>query len=155
MGAGLVARISKPRRARGYFFVARLESKTMSVAVLADIGMAAVSHGEVYDKAAHQCSRSRERYLPRMMLPTTRISKFKHLSVLPWTKILIRLTFPATTPSWVAKENRVSCMCYFIKNIRKIKFPSITLPGSTSPGRRFAPGSHFLASTAAKKASRW
>ena len=84
MGAGLVARISKPRRGRGYFFVARLERETVSVAVLADIGMAAVSQGEVGDKAAHQCSRrARERYMPRMMLPTTRISKFKHLSVLP------------------------------------------------------------------------
>ena len=84
MGAGLVARISKPRRDRGYFFVARLERKAVSTAVLADIGVAAVSNGEVDDKVAHQCSRSaRERYMPRMMLPTTRISKFKHLRVLP------------------------------------------------------------------------
>ena len=84
MGAGLVARISKPRQARGYFFVARLERETVSVAVLADIGMAAVSHGEVDDKAAHQCRGSaRERYLPRMVLPTAGVGKFKHLGVLP------------------------------------------------------------------------
>ena len=84
MGAGLVARISKPRRVRGYFLVARLERKTMSAAVLADIGMAAVSQGEVDDKAAHQGSRrARERYLPRLVLPTAGVGKFKHLGVLP------------------------------------------------------------------------
>ena len=56
----------------------------MSVAVLADIGMAAISHREVDDKVAHQCSRSAgEHYLPRMVFPTARVGKFKHLSVLP------------------------------------------------------------------------
>jgi len=77
MGAGLVARISKPWRDRGYFFVALLEREAVGVAVLADIGVAVVRHGEVYDKVAHQCSRiARERYMPGMMLPTTRISNF-------------------------------------------------------------------------------
>ena len=47
MGAGLVPRISKLRRARGYFFAAGLERETVSVAVLADIVVAAVSQGEV------------------------------------------------------------------------------------------------------------
>ena len=81
MGAGLVPRISKLRRARGYFFVVRLERETVSVAVLADISMAAVSHGEVDDKLAHQYSRSaRERYLPRLVFPTAGVGKFKHLA---------------------------------------------------------------------------
>ena len=84
MGAGLVPRISKPWRARGYFFVAPLEREAVSVAVLADIGMAAISHGEVDDQVGHQCSRSaRERYLPRMVFPTAGVGKFKHLGVLP------------------------------------------------------------------------
>jgi hypothetical protein len=38
----------------------------VGVAVLADIVVAAITHGEVYDKVAHQCTRSaRERYMPR------------------------------------------------------------------------------------------
>ena len=84
MGAGLVARIAKPQRARGYFLVARLEREAVRVAMLADIGVPGLNRGEVQDQAAHQCRRrARERYLPRMMLPTTRIGKFKHLGVLP------------------------------------------------------------------------
>ena len=53
----------------------------MSVAVLADIGMAAISQGEVDDKLAHQCSRSAcERYLPHLVFPTAGVGKFKHLA---------------------------------------------------------------------------
>ena len=77
MVEGRVARNSKPRRARGHVALARLEREAVRVAVLADIAVTGISRGEVDDKVAHQCSRSaRERYMPRMMLPTTRISNF-------------------------------------------------------------------------------
>ena len=47
MGEGRVARKSKPRRARGHVPLARLEREAVSVAVLADIGVAGLSRGEV------------------------------------------------------------------------------------------------------------
>ena len=61
-----------------------MERQAVSMAMLADIVVAAVSQGEVEDKAAHQRSRNaRERYLPRLVLPTAGVDKFKHLGILP------------------------------------------------------------------------
>jgi hypothetical protein len=84
MVEGRGARNSTPRRDRGHVALARLEREAVSVAVLADIGVAGRSRGEVYDQAAHQRRRlTRERDRPRMVFYTAGVGKFKHLGVLP------------------------------------------------------------------------
>jgi hypothetical protein len=99
MDTGLIARISKPRLDRGCLLGAWFEQETVSAAVFADIGVAADRLGKVNDKVPHQCRRrAREGYAPWLMQPATRISKFKHLRVHPWTHLFIRLTFTAATP---------------------------------------------------------
>ena len=64
--------------------LALMEREVVRMAMLADIVVAAVSQGEVEDKAAHQRSRNAlERHVPRLVLPTAGVGKFKHLGVLP------------------------------------------------------------------------
>ena len=56
MGVGLVALYSQDPAGSGIRLVSvPLEREKVRVAVIADIGVAAVSHGEVDDQVAHQC----------------------------------------------------------------------------------------------------
>ena len=84
MVEGRVGRNSKPWRDRGHVALARLEREAVSVAVLADIGVAGRSRGKVYDQAAHQRRRqARAPDRPRMEFSTAGVGKFKHLGVHP------------------------------------------------------------------------
>jgi hypothetical protein len=110
-----------------------MEQEAVGMAMLADIGGISAFQGEVGNQVAHQRGyRARERKLPAWVLTTPEIDKGKHLEVLPWTKILIRLTFPATAPSWMAGENLFIIIQYITKwNREKGTKGTIILPGQT------------------------